>query len=119
MSIDSSLKVKDALVRHRNVLTRAERIEKLKDEERWEEDASVLGLPKVAHRKTHAGKKAAKEKEAAEGEVVAAEGAAAPAGAAPAAGGKAVAPATGKAPAAKTGAAPAAQKPGKEAKKGK
>ena len=31
MSIDRSLKVKGALTRHRNVLTRAERIEKLKD----------------------------------------------------------------------------------------
>jgi small basic protein (TIGR04137 family) len=95
MSIDSSLRLKDALVRHRNVLTRAERISKLKDEERWEEDSSVLGLPKVAHRKSHAGKKEAKEKEAAEA-LAGAEGA--PAGAAKA-------------------AAPAAGKPAKEAKK--
>ena len=58
MSIDPSLKIKDALVRHRNVLTRAERIEVLKDEERWTEEESVLGLAKVAHRKTSAGKKA-------------------------------------------------------------
>lgn len=58
MSVDRSLKVKDALVRHRNVLTRAERIEALKDEERWTEEQSVLGLPKVAHRKVAAGKKA-------------------------------------------------------------
>ncbi len=57
MSIDRSLKVKGALERHRNVLTRAERVEKLKEEERWEEDQSVLGLPKVAHRKSHAGRK--------------------------------------------------------------
>ena len=57
MSVDRSLKIKDALTRHRNVLTRAERIEQLKDEERWSEGNSVLGLPKVAHRKTHAGKK--------------------------------------------------------------
>ncbi|MHC4071476.1 MAG: small basic protein [Planctomycetota bacterium] len=58
MSIDRSLKVKGALTRHRNVLTRAERIEKLKEEERWSEDDSLLGLPKVAHRKSHAGRKA-------------------------------------------------------------
>ncbi len=57
MSIDRSLKVKGALTRHRNVLTRAERIETLKEEERWSEDDSLLGLPKVAHRKTHAGRK--------------------------------------------------------------
>lgn len=58
MSIDRSLKVKGALERHRNVLTRAERVEKLKEEERWEEEQSVFGLPKVAHRKSHAGRKA-------------------------------------------------------------
>ena len=57
MSIDRSLKVKGALSRHRNVLTRAERIELLKDEERWSESDSLLGLPKVAHRKSHAGRK--------------------------------------------------------------
>ncbi len=57
MSIDSSLKIKGALTRHRNVLRRAERIEQLKDEERWSEGDSLLGLPKVAHRKSHAGRK--------------------------------------------------------------
>jgi len=61
MSVDPSLKVKGALSRHRNVLSRAERIEKLKDEERWSEGDSLLGLPKVAHRKSHAGRKSAKE----------------------------------------------------------
>jgi small basic protein (TIGR04137 family) len=58
MSIDRSLKVKGALSRHRNVLKRAERIDLLKDEEKWEDGDSVLGLPKVAHRKSHAGRKA-------------------------------------------------------------
>jgi small basic protein (TIGR04137 family) len=57
MSIDPSLKIKNALTRHRNVLTRAERIDILKDEERWSEGGSLLGLPKVAHRKSHAGRK--------------------------------------------------------------
>ena len=78
MSIDPSLKLKDALVRHRNVLTRAERLDVLKDEERWNEGDPVTGLPKVAHRKSAAGKKG---KEAPE-EAVA--GAAAPGAAAPA-----------------------------------
>jgi small basic protein (TIGR04137 family) len=64
MSVDHSLKIKGALSRHRNVLTRAERIDKLKDEERWAEGQSVFGLPKVAHRKSHAGRKM-KEEEAA------------------------------------------------------
>jgi small basic protein (TIGR04137 family) len=59
MSVDPSLKIKGALSRHRNVLTRAERIEALKDEQRWAEGDSVLGLPKVAHRKSHAGRKSA------------------------------------------------------------
>jgi small basic protein (TIGR04137 family) len=57
MSIDRSLKVKGALTRHRNVLSRTERVELLKEEERWEEGDSVTGLPKVAHRKSHSGKK--------------------------------------------------------------
>lgn len=66
MTIDRSLHIRGALKRHRNVLSRAERIEKLQDEEKWtEEDDSVFGLPKVAHRKSHAGKKA-KEEEAPE-----------------------------------------------------
>jgi small basic protein (TIGR04137 family) len=57
MSIDRTLKIKGALSRHRNVLTRAERVEQLKEEERWTEEDSLLGLPKVAHRKSHAGRK--------------------------------------------------------------
>jgi small basic protein (TIGR04137 family) len=99
MSIDRSLKLKDALVRHRNVLTRAERIDVLKDEERWNEGDSVIGLPKVAHRKSAAGKKAKAEEAAA----AAAAGPAAPgaapaeAPAAPAAGAKAPAKGAGKA----------------------
>jgi small basic protein (TIGR04137 family) len=66
MSIDRSLKITGALKRHRNVLKRAERIEQLKDEERWSDGGSVFGLPKVAHRKSHAGRKAAKEQVAEE-----------------------------------------------------
>jgi small basic protein (TIGR04137 family) len=97
MSVDRSLKLKNALVRHRNVLSRAERITTLKDEERWNEGDSVLGLPKVAHRKSVAGKKAKEEKAAAE---AAAPGVAA----APAAEAKAAEPA---AKAAKAGGKPA------------
>lgn len=67
MSLDRSFKIKGALARHRNVLSRTERIEKLKDEEKWVEGDSMFGLPKVAHRKSHAGKKS-KEVLAAEGE---------------------------------------------------
>jgi small basic protein (TIGR04137 family) len=90
MSIDRSLKLKNALVRHRNVLTRAERIQILKDEERWTEEQSVLGLPKVAHRKSTAGKKA--KAEGAEGVPgAAAAGGPAETAATPAAGAKAAA----------------------------
>ena len=51
MSVDRSLKVKGVLKRHRNVLSREERIKVLKTEERWEDGDKVIGLPKVAHRK--------------------------------------------------------------------
>ncbi|MGA2324328.1 MAG: small basic protein [Sedimentisphaerales bacterium] len=121
MSIDRSLKLKDALVRHRNVLTRAERIDRLKDEDKWEDDRSVLGLPKVSHRKARA-KKAEKKEVAAEGAVGVEGAVTATPGAEPAAAGKA-APGAAKGVPAKAGAAPAAKaaapagKPAKEAKK--
>ena len=99
MSVDRSLKLKDALVRHRNVLTRAERIKVLKDEERWGEGDAVTGLPKVAHRKSVAGKKAKAEAAAAVAAGAAAPGATAEAAATPAAGAKT--PAGGAKPAAK------------------
>ena len=70
MSIDRSLKLKSALVRHRNVLTRTERIEKLKKEEKWLEGDSLLSLPKVVHRKARA-----KKAEKAEAKTVGVEGA--------------------------------------------
>lgn len=76
MSIDRSLKLKDALKRHRNVLSRGERIEVLKKEECWEE-GQVMGLPKVAHRKSSSGKKTAAKGEAAQAQEKAAAGPAA------------------------------------------
>jgi len=97
--MDPSLKSASSLVRHRNVLTRAERLDRLKAEEKWNETKSPLGLPKVRHRKLEVGKPV--KEEAAEGAVA---GAAAPAaGAKGAAGAKAAAPAAGA-----KGAAPAA-----------
>ena len=112
MSLDRSLKGANALVRHRNVLTRGERLDKLKEEEKWNESKSPFGLPKVAHRKM-ALAKAEKEETA---DAAAAGGAAPAAGAAaaPAAGAKGAAPAAGAkaaaAPAAKAAAAPAKTK---------
>ena len=82
MSLDRSLKMKDALSRHRNVLKREERLEVLADEDRWEEEKdSVFGLVKVAHRKIAAGKKTKKKEEAAtDQEAAATQGEAATAG---------------------------------------
>ena len=62
MSIDNSLKVRGALSRHRNVLTRDERVAHLKEEGIWSEGDMLVGLPKVAHRKVSVGKKEAVEK---------------------------------------------------------
>lgn len=47
MTIDKSLRVKSGAISNRNVLTRAERIVKLKEAERWKDGDKVLGLPKV------------------------------------------------------------------------
>ncbi|MAI33859.1 MAG: small basic protein [Rhodopirellula sp.] len=47
MTMDSSLKVKAGAIRARNVLTRAERIARLKELDRFNEDKSVVGMPKV------------------------------------------------------------------------
>ena len=68
MSIDRSLKIKGALSRHRNVLSRNERIEQLKNEDRWEEGDDVTGLPKVGHRKIHTNSKKAEKAEEEEAE---------------------------------------------------
>ncbi len=84
MSMDPSLKSKSTLERHRNVLSRAERIAILKETGVWTEEMGASGLPKVAHRKAAVGKKSKVEKDAA-----------AAAGAAPAEGAAAAAPAEG------------------------
>lgn len=76
MSLDRSLKSKASLSRHRNVLTRAERIKVLTDEEKWSEEKGIFGLPKVPHRKAAISVKA--KKEVKEGDAAAAPGAAAP-----------------------------------------
>ena len=75
MTIDKSLKVRMGAIRNRNVLTRAERIGKLKELERWKEGDPVMGLPKtrvvkIALKKKKKAKKA--EEEGAEGEAKAA-----------------------------------------------
>lgn len=57
MSLDKSLKTAANLSRHRNVLSRHERIEVLKEEDRFREGQKPVGLPKVAHRKVTVGGK--------------------------------------------------------------
>jgi small basic protein (TIGR04137 family) len=47
MTIDKSLKVRAGMIRNRNVLTRAEKIAKLEEQDRWKEGDRVMGLPKV------------------------------------------------------------------------
>lgn len=62
MSIDRSLRSKSMLERHRNVLTRAERVVILKETGLWSEGGKITGLPKVNHRKAAVGKKDKAEK---------------------------------------------------------
>jgi small basic protein (TIGR04137 family) len=47
MTIDKSLRTRKGIVRARNVLTRAERIEKLLQQDRWTEADGPFSLPKV------------------------------------------------------------------------
>jgi len=66
MSIDRSLRTASSLERHRNVLTRAERVVRLQEDDNWGADQSPLGLPKIAHRKAKTTKKKAAKAETAE-----------------------------------------------------
>lgn len=63
MTMDKSLRVRKTMVRNRSVLTRAERIQRLIALDRWSEDQSPLGLPKVRVQKI-AVKKKKKQKKA-------------------------------------------------------
>jgi small basic protein (TIGR04137 family) len=47
MSIHGSFVGKGGFTKHRNVLSRAERIERLKADGRWADGRSVFNLPKV------------------------------------------------------------------------
>ncbi len=91
MSQHPTLRVDSVGVKHRNVLSRLERVKKMQEQNKWQERQTVYNLPKIKSIKI----KVKKTKGPEEG---AAEGAAAPAGAKPAA----------AAPAAKA-AAPAAK----------
>ncbi|MFM8890501.1 MAG: small basic protein [Planctomycetia bacterium] len=77
MTMDKSLRIRKGSSSARGVLSRGERIEKLKGQERWTQGRSPLGLPKVRVVKMAVKKKKKKE-----------EGEAAAGGAKPAAGAK-------------------------------
>ena len=63
MTMDKSLRVRKGSSSARGVLTRGERIIKLKEQERWEDGRSPLGLPKVRVVKTAMKKKKVKKEE--------------------------------------------------------
>ena len=63
MTIDKSLKIKAGAIKSRNVYTRAERVEKLKELERFNEGDKIYGLPKVRVAKVSLKKKKKVKKE--------------------------------------------------------
>lgn len=62
MSLDRSLKTAGGLTKHRNVLTRTERIKRLAEKGKFDmEKDDPVGLPKVANRKVVTAGKAKKK----------------------------------------------------------
>ena len=78
MTIDKSLKIRRGGTGNRSVLTRGERLEKLKETERWQEGDSPFGLPKVRVRKLVMKKKKKKKEEEEGGETSSEDAAATP-----------------------------------------
>lgn len=66
MTMDRSLKVQAGAIKSRNVLTRAERIVRLKELDRWQEGMDVVGMPKVRVLKVSLKKKKKVKKEEAD-----------------------------------------------------
>jgi small basic protein (TIGR04137 family) len=63
MTMDKSLRIRRGLIRSRSVLSRGERIERLKAADRWEDGDTPFGLPKVRVYKLAMKKKKKKKKE--------------------------------------------------------
>ena len=63
MTMDKSLRVQAGAIKSRNVLTRAERIARLQETDRWSADSDVLGMPKVRVLKVSLKKKKKVKKE--------------------------------------------------------
>ncbi|NQT13768.1 MAG: small basic protein [Planctomycetes bacterium] len=74
MTMDKSLKIRRGLARSRSVLTRAERITRLEDADRWKEGDSPFGLDKVRVYKLAIKKKKKKKEEEGEEGAVGEEG---------------------------------------------
>jgi len=55
--MDRSLKVQAGAIKTRNVLTRAERIARLKELDRFDENAEIIGMPKTRVQKISLKKK--------------------------------------------------------------
>jgi small basic protein (TIGR04137 family) len=109
MTMDKSLRIRAGSTKARCVMTRVERIEKLKEAEKFEAGlTSPYGLPKVRVANLAMKKKKKKKEEGEEGAAAAAPAAGA-AAAKPAAGAAAAKPAAGAKPAA-AAAKPAAKK---------
>jgi small basic protein (TIGR04137 family) len=63
MSLDKSLKKASSLARARNVLSRAERLALLQEDERWQPVAGVYNLPKTKYRRLAPGQSGPKRPE--------------------------------------------------------
>ena len=63
MTMDKSLRARRGLIRSRSVLTRGERIERLKAADRWQDGDSPFGLDKVRVYRIALKKKKKKKKE--------------------------------------------------------
>jgi small basic protein (TIGR04137 family) len=68
MTMDKSLRARAGLMRSRSVLSRAERIERLRATDRWAEGDSPMGLDKVRVYKLQIKKKKKKKEEEEEGD---------------------------------------------------
>ena len=61
MSLHPSLKGSDALASKRSILKRGERIKWLMEKKKWDEESSILGLPKIKVVRIKVAKKEKKE----------------------------------------------------------
>ncbi|SMP77416.1 Chlam_Verruc_Plancto small basic protein [Neorhodopirellula lusitana] len=57
MTMDRSLKVQAGAIKNRNVLTRAERVARLKELDRFDENADIIGMAKTRVQKISLKKK--------------------------------------------------------------